>query len=51
MGKNTDRKITPADVAWKAAGKELQDVIYEKSEEGMAKITNEMVAPMMGAQA
>lgn len=39
MGKNTDRKITPADIAWKPAGKELQDVIYEKSEEGIAKIT------------
>jgi naphthoate synthase len=38
MGKNTDRRITPADVEWKKAGK-LTDVIYEKSEEGIAKIT------------
>jgi naphthoate synthase len=38
MGKNTDRRITPADVEWKKAGK-LTDVIYKKSEEGIAKIT------------
>ncbi|RZA07168.1 MAG: 1,4-dihydroxy-2-naphthoyl-CoA synthase [Proteobacteria bacterium] len=38
MAKNTDRRITPADVEWKKAGK-LTDVIYEKSEEGIAKIT------------
>lgn len=38
MAKNTDRKITPADITWKKAGK-LEDVIYEKSEEGIAKIT------------
>lgn len=38
MAKNTDRKITPADIEWKKAGK-LTDVIYEKSEEGIAKIT------------
>ncbi len=38
MGKNTDRKITPADIAWKKAA-ELQDIRYEKSLEGIAKIT------------
>ena len=38
MGKNTDRKILPADIQWNRAG-ELQDVIYEKSSEGIAKIT------------
>lgn len=38
MGKNTDRKILPADVSWKSAA-ELKDVIYEKSEDGIAKIT------------
>lgn len=38
MAKNTDRKITAADIEWKKAGK-LTDVIYEKSEEGIAKIT------------
>lgn len=38
MGKNTDRKILPADIAWKKAA-ELQDVRYEKSNEGIAKIT------------
>lgn len=37
MGKNTDRKILAADVQWKSAG-ELKDVIYEKSEEGIARI-------------
>lgn len=39
MGKNTDRKIIPADIAWKNVGKDLQDIVYEKSEEGIAKIT------------
>lgn len=38
MGKNTDRKILPADIRWTKA-LDLQDVIYEKSEEGIAKIT------------
>ena len=38
MAKNTDRKISPSDVAWKKAGK-LEDIVYEKSEEGIAKIT------------
>lgn len=38
MGKNTDRKILPADVSWKKSG-EYTDVVYEKSEEGIAKIT------------
>lgn len=38
MGKNTDRKILPADISWQAAGK-FQDVRYEKSAEGIAKIT------------
>lgn len=38
MGKNTDRKITPADVSWQSAGK-FQDIKYEKSPEGIAKIT------------
>jgi naphthoate synthase len=38
MAKNTDRKIIPADIAWKNAGK-LEDVRYEKSVEGIAKIT------------
>ncbi len=38
MGKNTDRKILPADVTWKVAG-EFKDIIYQKSEEGIAKIT------------
>jgi naphthoate synthase len=38
MGKNTDRKILPADISWKKA-LELEDIIYEKSEEGIAKIT------------
>jgi naphthoate synthase len=37
MGKNTDRKILPADIQWKSAA-ELQDVIYEKSDEGIARI-------------
>jgi naphthoate synthase len=38
MGKNTDRKIIPADIHWKKAA-DLQDVRYEKSPEGIAKIT------------
>jgi len=38
MGKNTDRKIIPADISWKKAA-DLQDVRYEKSPEGIAKIT------------
>jgi len=38
MGKNTDRKILPADIRWTKA-LDLQDVIYEKSDEGIAKIT------------
>lgn len=38
MGKNTDRKIIPADVNWKKAA-DLQDLRYEKSPEGIAKIT------------
>ncbi len=38
MGKNTDRKIIPADISWKKAA-ELQDIRYEKSAEGIAKIT------------
>ncbi|HEY8278837.1 MAG TPA: 1,4-dihydroxy-2-naphthoyl-CoA synthase [Bdellovibrionota bacterium] len=38
MGKNTDRKITPADINWKKAA-DLQDLRYEKSPEGIAKIT------------
>ena len=38
MGKNTDRKIIPADIAWKKAA-DLQDIRYEKSPEGIAKIT------------
>jgi len=38
MGKNTDRKITPADISWKKAA-DLQDLRYEKSAEGIAKIT------------
>lgn len=37
MAKNTDRKIRPADVSWKSAG-EFKDVIYQKSEEGIARI-------------
>jgi naphthoate synthase len=39
MGKNTDRKIIPADISWKNAAPKLQDVRYEKSPEGIAKIT------------
>jgi naphthoate synthase len=39
MGKNTDRKITPADIQWKNANPKLEDVRYEKSSEGIAKIT------------
>jgi naphthoate synthase len=38
MGKNTDRKIIPADISWKKAA-DLQDIRYEKSPEGIAKIT------------
>ncbi len=38
MGKNTDRKIVAADVNWKKAA-DLQDLRYEKSSEGIAKIT------------
>lgn len=38
MGKNTDRKIIPADISWKKAA-DLQDLRYEKSAEGIAKIT------------
>ena len=38
MAKNTDRKIIAADVAWKSAAK-LEDIRYEKSAEGIAKIT------------
>ena len=39
MGKNTDRKIIPADISWKNAAPELKDIRYEKSPEGIAKIT------------
>lgn len=39
MGKNTERKILPADISWKNAAPNLQDVRYEKSAEGIAKIT------------
>lgn len=39
MGTNTDRKILPADIHWKNANSKLQDVRYEKSSEGIAKIT------------
>ena len=38
MGKNTDRKILPADIQWLKAA-DLKDVRYEKSREGIAKIT------------
>lgn len=38
MGKNTDRRITPADIAWTKAA-EFTDIRYEKSREGIAKIT------------
>ncbi len=38
MGKNTDRKILPADIRWEKAA-DLQDIKYEKSSEGIAKIT------------
>ena len=38
MGKNTDRKIHSADITWKKASN-FEDIIYEKSEEGIAKIT------------
>jgi len=38
MGKNTDRKIIPADIGWKKAA-DFQDIVYEKSAEGIAKIT------------
>ena len=36
--KNTTRKITPADIKWKKVA-DFQDIKYEKSEEGIAKIT------------
>jgi naphthoate synthase len=39
MGKNTDRKIIPADISWINANSSLADVRYEKSKEGIAKIT------------
>ena len=39
MGKNTDRKINAADISWKNAAPKLEDVRYEKSSEGIAKIT------------
>ena len=39
MAKNTDRKITKADITWKNANPKLEDVRYEKSPEGIAKIT------------
>jgi naphthoate synthase len=39
MGKNTDRRITPADIRWTNANPKLTDVRYEKSAEGIAKIT------------
>ena len=39
MAKNTDRKIAPADITWKNANPKLEDVRYEKSAEGIAKIT------------
>ena len=38
MGTNTDRKILAADIEWKKAA-DLKDVRYEKSPEGIAKIT------------
>jgi naphthoate synthase len=38
MGVNTDRKILPADINWTKAA-EFQDIRYEKSPEGIAKIT------------
>lgn len=38
MAKNTERKIIAADVAWKKMSG-FSDVVYEKSEEGIAKIT------------
>lgn len=38
MGINTDRKILAADIVWKKAA-ELEDLKYEKSQEGIAKIT------------
>lgn len=38
MGKNTDRKIVPADIAWTKAA-DFTDIRYEKSREGIAKIT------------
>ena len=38
MGKNTDRKIVPADIRWEKAA-DLKDLRYEKSPEGIAKIT------------
>ena len=38
MGENTNRKILPADIQWKPAG-QFSDIRYEKSPEGIAKIT------------
>lgn len=38
MGKNTERKITPADITWKKSGN-YEDVCYEVSKEGICKIT------------
>ncbi len=38
MGENTNRKILPADIQWKSAGN-FSDIRYEKSPEGIAKIT------------
>src|SRR5687768_823810 len=38
MAKNTDRKILPADISWQTAGN-FKDIRYEKSPEGIAKIT------------
>lgn len=38
MGTFTDRKILPADIQWTSAG-QFSDVRYEKSPEGIAKIT------------
>jgi naphthoate synthase len=38
MGENTNRKILPADIEWKPAG-QFSDIRYEKSPEGIAKIT------------
>ncbi|MGZ3692974.1 MAG: 1,4-dihydroxy-2-naphthoyl-CoA synthase [Bdellovibrionota bacterium] len=38
MAKNTDRKILPADITWQVSGN-FKDIRYEKSAEGIAKIT------------